>query len=197
MRTFLIDTDTASDDAVAIMMALAEPGVRVLGLTTVAGNVGLEQATSNALLTAEICNSDVPVFAGADRPLTRAHQARALVPWQRRPRRSRLPCPEARARARARGRCDPAPRAGRTGPHAGDARAADQHRACALTRDPETRGQDRPLRGDGRRALLRGQCDARRRNTTSGSIRRRRAPSSARSSRSRWSAGTSRAAPPC
>jgi cystathionine beta-lyase len=41
MRNFLIDTDTASDDAVAIMMALAEPSVRVLGLTTVAGNVGL------------------------------------------------------------------------------------------------------------------------------------------------------------
>jgi purine nucleosidase len=73
MRNFLIDTDTASDDAVAIIMALAAPDVRVLGLTTVAGNVGLEQATSNALLTAEICNSDVPVFMGADRPLIRAH----------------------------------------------------------------------------------------------------------------------------
>ncbi len=40
MRNFLIDTDTASDDAVAIIMALAAPDVRVLGLTTVAGNVG-------------------------------------------------------------------------------------------------------------------------------------------------------------
>jgi purine nucleosidase len=74
VRNFLIDTDTASDDAVAIIMALADPDVRVLGLTTVAGNVGLEQATSNALLTAEICNADVLVFAGADRPLTRAHE---------------------------------------------------------------------------------------------------------------------------
>jgi purine nucleosidase len=74
MRNFLIDTDTASDDAVAIIMALAEPSVRVLGLTTVAGNVGLEQATSNALLTAEICGSDVPVFAGAEKPLARAHE---------------------------------------------------------------------------------------------------------------------------
>src|SRR5271154_1634746 len=74
MRNFLIDTDTASDDAVAIMMALAEPDVRVLALTTVAGNVGLEQATANALLTAEICNSDVPVFKGAGGPLTRALQ---------------------------------------------------------------------------------------------------------------------------
>src|SRR6202042_1183926 len=73
MRNFLIDTDTASDDAVAIIMALADPNVRVLGLTTVAGNVGLEQAPQNALLTAEICNSDVPVFAGADKPLYRAH----------------------------------------------------------------------------------------------------------------------------
>jgi len=74
MRNFLIDTDTASDDAVAIIMALAEPTVRVLGLTTVAGNVSVEQATRNALLTAEICKSDVPVFAGADAPLDRAHE---------------------------------------------------------------------------------------------------------------------------
>ncbi len=74
MRNFLIDTDTASDDAVAIIMALAAPDVRVLALTAVAGNVGLEQATSNALLTAEICGSDVPVFMGADRPLARAHE---------------------------------------------------------------------------------------------------------------------------
>ncbi|MFZ0207151.1 MAG: nucleoside hydrolase, partial [Roseiarcus sp.] len=64
MRTFLIDTDTASDDAVAILMALAAPGVRVAALTTVAGNVGLEQATRNALYTAEIAGSDVPVFKG-------------------------------------------------------------------------------------------------------------------------------------
>jgi len=74
MRSFLIDTDTASDDAVAIMMALAEPSVKVLGLTTVAGNVDVKQATRNALLTAEICGSDVPVFAGADKPLTRPHE---------------------------------------------------------------------------------------------------------------------------
>jgi purine nucleosidase len=72
MRNFLIDTDTASDDAVAIMMALAEPNVCVLGLTTVAGNVDLEQATRDGLLTAEVCNCDVPVFAGADK-LHRAH----------------------------------------------------------------------------------------------------------------------------
>jgi len=46
----------------------------VLGLTIVANNVGVEQATHNALVTAEICKSDVPVFAGADVSLDRAHE---------------------------------------------------------------------------------------------------------------------------
>src|SRR5271168_3949639 len=74
VRTFLIDTDTASDDAVAILMALAAPDVRVCALTTVAGNVGLEQATTNALFTAEVAGADVPVFKGAAAPLIRAHE---------------------------------------------------------------------------------------------------------------------------
>src|SRR5260370_5253855 len=71
MRSCLIDSDPASDAAVAIMMALSAKDVSVLALTTIAGNVGLEQATLNALLTAEISGSDVPVFMGAGGPLTR------------------------------------------------------------------------------------------------------------------------------
>ena len=73
-RVFLIDTDTASDDAVALLMALRAPGVRVAAITTVAGNVSVGQATSNALYTVELCGSDVPVYAGASGPLSRAHQ---------------------------------------------------------------------------------------------------------------------------
>ncbi len=71
---FLIDTDTASDDAVALIMALRTPGVHVAAITIVAGNVPLEQATRNALYTAELCGSDVPVYRGADRPLGRPYQ---------------------------------------------------------------------------------------------------------------------------
>src|SRR5690349_12344197 len=72
MATFLIDTDTASDDAVALIMALRHPDVRVAAITVVAGNVPLEQATRNALYTAELCGrGDVRVYAGADRPLAR------------------------------------------------------------------------------------------------------------------------------
>jgi len=70
---FLIDTDTASDDAVALIMALRSPQVRVLAITTVAGNVAVQQATRNALYTAELCGSDVPVFMGAEEPLNRPH----------------------------------------------------------------------------------------------------------------------------
>ena len=70
-RKFLIDTDTASDDAVALIMALRAPDVQVAAITVVAGNVSLEQATRNALYTAELCGSSVPVYAGAARPLLR------------------------------------------------------------------------------------------------------------------------------
>ncbi len=73
MRTFLIDTDTASDDAVAILMALAAPDVRVAALTVVAGNVSLAQGARNALTTCEIMGAEVPVHLGAAAPLTRRH----------------------------------------------------------------------------------------------------------------------------
>ncbi len=73
-RTFLIDTDTASDDAVALIMALRAPDVHVAGITVVAGNVDVEQATRNALYTVELCGKNVPVYSGAARPLMRIYQ---------------------------------------------------------------------------------------------------------------------------
>ncbi len=71
MRHFWIDTDTASDDAVAILMALRWPGVQVDGITTVAGNVPLEMCTRNARYTVELCGAETPVYAGMARPLMR------------------------------------------------------------------------------------------------------------------------------
>ena len=73
-RTFLIDTDTASDDAVALIMALRAPDVRVAAITTVAGNVPVQQSTQNALYTVELCGADVPVYMGAEKPLLRTCQ---------------------------------------------------------------------------------------------------------------------------
>lgn len=73
-RPFLIDTDTASDDAVALIMAMRAPDVRVVAITTVAGNVPVLQSTRNALYTVELCGATVPVYTGADRPLLRTYQ---------------------------------------------------------------------------------------------------------------------------
>lgn len=73
-RAFIIDTDTASDDAVALVMALNWPEVDVKAITMVAGNVGLEQATRNALYTVGLCGKNVPVYKGAAKPLTRKHE---------------------------------------------------------------------------------------------------------------------------
>jgi len=70
----LIDTDPGVDDALALLMAFADPRYQVVGLTIAAGNVGLRHTVANALKLCEVCAVDVPVFAGADAPLV--HPAR-------------------------------------------------------------------------------------------------------------------------
>ncbi len=70
MRNIWIDTDTASDDAVAILMALREPSVRVVGISTVAGNVSLDKVIRNCLISIEKANTYAPpVYKGLARPL--------------------------------------------------------------------------------------------------------------------------------
>jgi purine nucleosidase len=72
-RKIIIDTDPGQDDAVAILLALASPeDVTVLGITAVAGNVPLDLTQKNARIICELAQkTDVPVFAGAKRPLER------------------------------------------------------------------------------------------------------------------------------
>ena len=69
----IFDTDFAmppTDDALALMLALQSPELDVLGITTVAGNRSLEQATSDVLRMLEIAKrTDIPVYEGADLPL--------------------------------------------------------------------------------------------------------------------------------
>ncbi len=69
----LLDCDPGHDDAIALLLALASPELELLGVTTVAGNQTLEKTTANALRVLELVGrGDVPVAAGADRPLARA-----------------------------------------------------------------------------------------------------------------------------
>lgn len=72
MRHFLIDTDTASDDAVALVMALKYPDVQVEAITAVSGNVHVDKAVQNALYTVELCGKQVPVYRGAEKPILRS-----------------------------------------------------------------------------------------------------------------------------
>jgi inosine-uridine nucleoside N-ribohydrolase len=76
----LIDCDPGHDDAMAILLALASPELDVLGITTVHGNTTLENATANALRVLELAGRpDVPVAAGAERPLVRRPAVAAEV----------------------------------------------------------------------------------------------------------------------
>jgi inosine-uridine nucleoside N-ribohydrolase len=68
----LLDCDPGHDDAIALLLALASPEIELLGVTTVAGNQTLEKTTANALRILEFVDrTDVPVAAGANRPLFR------------------------------------------------------------------------------------------------------------------------------
>lgn len=65
MRKIIIDTDPGIDDALAIMAAFEHPSIEVLGITSVAGNKGIENTTNNACKIATYYNSDVKIYKGA------------------------------------------------------------------------------------------------------------------------------------
>lgn len=68
----VIDTDPGIDDAVAILFALSSPALDILGVTTVAGNIGIGTTTRNAGRILSLARrSDIPVIAGAAAPLSR------------------------------------------------------------------------------------------------------------------------------
>ncbi len=71
-RPLIIDCDPGVDDATALLLAFASPEFDILGITVVAGNVGLESTVRNACLIRQIARrEDVPVFAGCARPMVR------------------------------------------------------------------------------------------------------------------------------
>ena len=76
----ILDCDPGHDDAIALLLALASPEVELLGVTTVAGNQTLEKTTANAIRVLEFVDrGDVPVAAGAERPLVREPFVAAYV----------------------------------------------------------------------------------------------------------------------
>ena len=74
MTKLIIDADTGSDDAVAILMAYQNlPEKNILGVTLVSGNVPLEQGILNTIFVNELCDVSVPIYSGASKPLEREY----------------------------------------------------------------------------------------------------------------------------
>ncbi len=69
----ILDCDPGTDDAFALLLALASPEIELLAVTVAGGNVGLDRTLANALALVALADTpgrkSVPVFAGADRPL--------------------------------------------------------------------------------------------------------------------------------
>ena len=79
-RQIVLDCDPGHDDAIAIMLAVADPSIDLLAVTTVAGNVTLDHTTRNALWVLDMVQRpDIPVAAGRDRPRVRELSTAAVM----------------------------------------------------------------------------------------------------------------------
>ena len=74
MQRIVIDTDPGVDDALAIMLAYAQPGVKVEAIMSVNGNVSLEHTTANACTLLDLLNQETPIYPGCSCPLVTTNQ---------------------------------------------------------------------------------------------------------------------------
>ena len=80
MTSIILDCDPGHDDAMAILLALGNPNIDLIGVTTVGGNQSLEKVTYNARATLEMAHAtNIPVHAGCDRPMIRPLEVAAAV----------------------------------------------------------------------------------------------------------------------
>jgi inosine-uridine nucleoside N-ribohydrolase len=80
MTAVILDCDPGHDDAIALLLALASPEIALLGVTTVSGNQTLDKTTANAIRVLDhVGRDEVPVAAGAPRPLVRERRTAAEV----------------------------------------------------------------------------------------------------------------------
>lgn len=76
----ILDCDPGHDDAVAILLAVGNPEIELLGVTTVGGNQSLDKVTYNARAVLEKAQAtDIPVYAGCDRPIVRTQEVAASI----------------------------------------------------------------------------------------------------------------------
>lgn len=68
----VLDVDTGTDDAVAIMAAVKHPDIELMAVCSVAGNKPIENTTENSLRVLQALGSDVPVYRGCAKPLVKS-----------------------------------------------------------------------------------------------------------------------------
>jgi purine nucleosidase len=98
----LMDVDTGVDDALALLYAVASPEIELVGVSTLMGNISVEQSTENTLAVLEAAGRpDVEVAQGAARPLVREHIPFPVVHGERGLGRAAPPPPAAAASDRS------------------------------------------------------------------------------------------------
>ena len=68
-KKVILDVDTGTDDAIAIMTAVMSENLEVLGVCAVNGNRGIDFTTENTLRVVEYLRKDIPVFRGCSLPM--------------------------------------------------------------------------------------------------------------------------------
>ena len=76
-RKVILDVDTGSDDAVAIMLAALHPAIDLVAVCTVKGNQPLTSTTENTKKVLDLLHSDIPLYMGCREALVRDH-----TPWR-------------------------------------------------------------------------------------------------------------------
>ena len=65
MTKLILDVDTGTDDAIAIMLAALDPRLELVAVTTVAGNTSIDHTTDNTLRVLDHIGREAPVYRGA------------------------------------------------------------------------------------------------------------------------------------
>lgn len=108
-QKLILDVDTGTDDAVAIMLAALHPALELVAVTTVNGNVAVQFCTDNTLRVLDhIGRSDIPVYEGSNRPFVRTDfpVARGITDQASKFHVETLPVPPARSRKADKGAID-------------------------------------------------------------------------------------------
>jgi inosine-uridine nucleoside N-ribohydrolase len=76
----ILDVDTGTDDAVALMVAALSPDIELIGATAVNGNTGVDETTENTLRVLDLIGRpDIPVFRGMPAPMLRPQGDRGMA----------------------------------------------------------------------------------------------------------------------